>query len=152
MRRSILPAARPVFFAALCGSFVAATATATVVGSPSLPRATAPVPVLPAQAQPGQNVEGSIAMLHQRLGITPPQESAFAELANVMRENARMSIGGPPPANADAVQQLRLAIQYGQQEIAGMRRLLPALETLYASLSPAQRAVANLVFRQGPGR
>ena len=107
--------------------------------------------MLPAQAQPGQNVEASLAQLHYQLRITPAQESAFATFAAALRENARMSRPNPPPANADAVSQLQLAIQYGQQEVDGMRRLLPALQTLYAALTPMQRAIANQVFRQGPG-
>jgi periplasmic protein CpxP/Spy len=154
MRRSIFCATRTALLWALCGAWlaVATTAQATAISGVPVPGRAALEPLLPAQGQPAQNVEGGIAMLHQRLGITPAQEPAFAGLANVMRENARASMVGAPPANADAVEQLRLAIQYGQQEINDMRRMLPALQTLYASLSPAQRAIANQVFRQGPGR
>jgi hypothetical protein len=68
-----------------------------------------------------------------------------------MRENARMMPSPPPAANSNAVDDLRLAIQVGEQEVSGLRRLLPALEALYASLSPAQQQTANQVFRQGPG-
>ncbi len=32
-----------------------------------------------------------------------------------------------------------------------MKRMLPALQALYATLSPAQRQAADAVFRQGPG-
>ncbi len=103
-----------------------------------------------APAQPAPNVEANIAQLHQRLQITPSQEPRFEALANVMRQNARM-MSSPPPAAPNAVEGLRLAIQYGQQEIDGMRRLLPALQALYASLSPAQQQTADAIFRQGPG-
>jgi len=110
-------------------------------------------PVLLAQAPPvppAPNVEANIAQLHQRLQITPAQERQFDALANVMRQNAQMMSSAPPP-NPNAVEALRFAIQYGQQEIDGMRRLLPALQALYASLSPTQRQTADMVFRQGPG-
>ena len=100
---------------------------------------------------PAPNVEADIAQLHQRLQITPAQEPQFAAFANVMRENARAMPAGPPAGNPNAVEALRLAIQYGQQDLDGMRRLLPALQALYASLSPAQRRTADQVFRQGPG-
>jgi hypothetical protein len=130
---------------------VTAGAQPAVIGGPGAAGRAALGPLLPAQAQGGQDVEQSLGILHQRLAITAAQEGAFAGLAAVMRENARMAPGGPP-ANADAVEQLRLAIQYGQQYIAGLRRLLPALQTLYATLSPAQRGVADQLFRQGPGR
>jgi len=106
-----------------------------------------------AQAMPAPqppNVEANIAQLHQRLQITPAQESQFAAVANIMRQNAQ-TMSSAPPANANAVEALRLAIQYGQQEINGMKRLLPALQALYASLSPVQQQTADMVFRQGPG-
>jgi protein CpxP len=109
-----------------------------------------PVMLAQAPAAPGPNVESNIAQLHQRLAITPAQEPQFQTLANIMRENARM-IGGAPPINVNAVEGLRLAIQYGQQEIEGMRRMLPALQALYAVLTPAQRQAADQAFRQGPG-
>jgi periplasmic protein CpxP/Spy len=151
MRRSIVFVGRAALAAGLGVGWLAAASpdarSAAVVGVP--PGREALGPVLPAQAQ-GQNVEASLAQLHAQLRITPAQEQAFATFANAMRENARMSPPNPPPANADAVSQLQLAIQYGQQEVDGMRRLLPALQTLYAALTPMQRGIANQVFRQGP--
>ena len=153
MHRSIVCAGRLALAAGLCGGWLAAASpdarSATSGGAPPPERA-ALGPVLPAQAQQGQNVDASLSQLRYQLRITPAQEPAFATFANAMRENARMSGGAPPPANADAISQLQLAIQYGQQEVDGMRRLLPALQGLYAALSPAQRGIANQVFRQGP--
>jgi septal ring factor EnvC (AmiA/AmiB activator) len=107
--------------------------------------------VLPVQTPPAPDVEANIAQLHQRLQINPAQESRFEALANVMRENARMRPNPPPPANPNGVQGLEFAIQAGQQELIGLKRLLPPLEALYASLSPTQQRTADQVFRQGPG-
>ena len=113
--------------------------------------------ILMAQAPPSPqrppDVETSIASLHQRLQITPAQEALFGAVANVLRGNARAEASSPhqPPANASAVDELRAEIQYDEVELAGLRRLLPALEALYASLSPAQRQAADATFRQGPG-
>ena len=110
-----------------------------------------------AQAPPGpspsQNVEANIASLHQRLQITPAQEPQFSAVANVMRENARAEASAPqqPPPNATSVDDLRAFIRYTEVELAGLRKMLPALETLYATLSPAQRRTADAVFREGPG-
>jgi periplasmic protein CpxP/Spy len=126
-------------------SLAALTAGASAPAPVSRPMLLAQMP-----AAPAPNVEANIAQLHQRLQITPAQELQFNALANVMRQNARM-MSSPPPASPNAVETLRLAIQYGQQEIDGMRRLLPALQALYASLSPAQQQTADMVFRQGPG-
>jgi protein CpxP len=98
-----------------------------------------------------QNVETSITQLRQRLQITPAQQPQFEALAAVMRENAQAPAGATPASTASAVDALRFAIRSEQQDLAGMRRLLPALQALYATLSPAQRQAADTVFRQGPG-
>jgi hypothetical protein len=112
--------------------------------------------VLLAQGQsapPSQNVETSIAELHRKLQITAAQEAQFGAVANVMRENARAEAGAPqqPPANATAVDDLRAFIKYSELELAGLRKMLPALEGLYSALSPGQKKIADTVFRQGPG-
>jgi LTXXQ motif family protein len=139
-------------FAAAMVLDVAGAARATL-SEGGLPRTVGSHPVMLAQAPapPSPNVEANIAELHQRLAIMPTQEPQFNALANVMRENARIMPGAPPPTTLSAVEGLRLAIQYGQQEINSMRRMLPALQALYATLSPAQRAAADQIFRQGPG-
>ena len=104
-------------------------------------------------APPGQNVEANLANLHQKLQITPAQEPQFNAVAAVMRENARAEASLPqqPPANATAVDDLRAFIRYSEVELTGLKKLLPALDALYAALSPPQRKAADAVFRQGPG-
>ena len=74
-------------------------------------------------------------------------------VANVMRENARAEASAPaqPPANATAVDDLRAFIRYSEVELAGYKRLLPALEGLYATMSPTQKRIADAIFREGPG-
>jgi hypothetical protein len=130
-----------------------------IVGSPSGMAGMQPpaVPgVMLAQARPNPptpDIEASIANLRQRLQITPAQEAPFSALANVLRANARAEASSPhqPPPNASAVDELRAEIQYDEVELAGLKKLLPALEALYVSLSPAQRQAADATFRQGPG-
>ena len=128
----------------------------SIAAGPQIAPAGMPPEVLLAQAQPPaqpQNVEANIASLRQRLQITPAQEAQFNAVANVMRQNARAEASAPqpPPANASAIDHLRAEIQYDEVELAGMKRFLPALEALYATLSPAQRQTADAIFRQGPG-
>src|ERR1700758_1239364 len=127
----------------------------TMAAGSQIAAAGAAVHVLLAQAQSSpqqpQNVEANIASLHQRLQITPPQEAQFTALANVMRQKARAEASAPqaPPPSASAVDYLRAEIQYDEVELAGLKRFLPALEALYASLSPVQRQAADAAFRQG---
>ena len=114
---------------------------------------TAPMLLAQAQpAQPRQNVEANISELHQKLQITPAQEPQFSAVANVMRDNARLKASVPQPtANATAVDDLRVYIKYSELELAGLKKMLPPLEALYATLSPAQKKAADAIFRQGPG-
>ena len=114
---------------------------------------TAPMLLAQAQpAQPRQNVEANISELHQKLQITPAQEPQFGAVANVMRDNARLEASVPQPtANATALDDLRVYIKYSELELAGLKKMLPSLEALYATLSPAQRKAADAIFRQGPG-
>jgi hypothetical protein len=104
-------------------------------------------------AQPRQNVDANIAELRKKLQITPAQESQFNAVAAVMRDNARLEASAPqqPPANATAVDDLRAYIKYSELELTGLKKMLPPLEALYATLSPTQRKTADAVFRQGPG-
>src|SRR3954452_16105420 len=91
-------------------------------------------------AQPRQNVEANIAELRKKLQITPAQESQFGAVAAVMRDNARLEASAPqqPPANASAADDLRAYIKYSELELAGLKKMLPPLEALYATLSPTQ--------------
>ncbi|HEY3908583.1 MAG TPA: Spy/CpxP family protein refolding chaperone [Stellaceae bacterium] len=95
------------------------------------------------------NVEANLTQLHQKLQITPAQQPKFDAFANVMRENARMK-PGTAKANPSAVDDLRLAIEDSELELTALKRLLPAMQALYASLSPTQQKIADQVFRQGP--
>ena len=132
-----------------------------VVGSPAGVAAgqppSAPGGVILAQARPNPapppDIEANITSLRQRLQITPAQEAPFNAVANALRANSRAEATAPhqPPANASAVDELRAEIQYDEIELAGLKKLLPALEALYASFSPAQRQAADMAFRQGPG-
>jgi len=120
----------------------------------TLALAMAPPPLLaqaPPQGQP-PSIDAQISQLHQRLAITPAQEGAFAAFANVMRDNARAAQGlRPPGPNISAVDGLRLSIQALQLEVTSLQKMLPALQTLYGTLSPQQKATADQVFNQPPG-
>jgi hypothetical protein len=106
------------------------------------------------QQQPQQppSADQIIAQLRYRIRPTAAQTPAFNNFANVLRENQREAQGMHPPAqNADAVQMLSAQARFVQAEAAGLQRLLPALQSLYAQLSPQQRRAADYFFRQGPG-
>jgi periplasmic protein CpxP/Spy len=110
-----------------------------------------PLTLVQAPPAAGPNVEANIGQLHQRLMITPAQESQFQAFANVMRQNARMMPAAPPTPNVNAVEGLHTEIELTQQYLNGLKRMLPALQALYAVLTPEQRQAADQAFRQGPG-
>jgi protein CpxP len=152
MLQTVFRAGRLIMAASLAAAWLlpsGAPSRAAAMASGAAPGHRA-LAVLPAQAPAAApNVEANLTQLHQRLQITPAQEPRFAEFANVMRANARMT-PSMPPANPSAVDDLRVAIQVSAQELDALKRLLPPLEALYASLSPAQQKTADQVFRQHP--
>ena len=157
MSRRVLPANRFIVMAGVLSACVVALGSPSAAGMPESDARGDAGQVILAQAkpnpQPVPNAEANISTLHQKLQITPAQEAQFTAVVNVMRENARAAASAPqrPPANAPAVDDLRAYIQYSELELAGLKRLLPALEALYSTLSPTQKKTADAVFRQGPG-
>jgi hypothetical protein len=106
----------------------------------------------PQQPQQPPSVDQVIAQLRYQVRPTAAQMPAFNNFASVMRENQREAQGMRPPSqNADAVQMLSAQVRFAQAEAAGLQRLLPALQSLYAQLTPVQRRAADYFFREGPG-
>lgn len=118
-------------------SRAAAMARTAAMARPAAPGAALNgiLPIQAPAATTGPNVEANLAQLHQRLQITPAQQPKFDTFANVMRQNSRMRPAAAP-ASPTAVDELRLAIQDSDLELTALKRLLPAMQALYSSLSP----------------
>jgi len=101
-------------------------------------------------------VEARIARLHATLHITPAQEELWATVTQVMRDNAR-TMEGLTKTRADqaptmtAVEDLHSYAAITNAHAEGLAKFVPAFEALYASMSDAQKAEANTMFR-GPHR
>lgn len=96
------------------------------------------------------DVQRSIDALHQRLRITPAQEPAFRAVAEAMQEHAQDMRRLPRPprtSRVSVVEGMRLELRYSEAQVKGLRRMVPALEALYARLSPRQRREADAFFR-----
>jgi periplasmic protein CpxP/Spy len=110
-----------------------------------LAQATMPPAAMPAQ---------QFAQLRQQLGITPAQEGVFERFVTVLRDNeaTRAAFMGrnPPGQQRDALDELRVQSEAADLDARGLRRLLPAFEALYASLSAEQRRAADGVFAAPP--
>jgi protein CpxP len=97
------------------------------------------------------NVDEWIAYLQDRLHITPAETAQWNAVAQVMRDNAESVHRLVQERNQnqkamDAVDDLRSYEQLTEAQVDGIKRLLPAFETLYADMSDDQKKNADIVF------
>lgn len=95
-----------------------------------------------------------ITYLHSRLRITPAQEPLWANLVQVMQENAnsvalllkeRFQIlkGGT------AIESISTYEKLGEAQLDGLKKFAAAFQALYSSLSDDQMKIADVIFRLG---
>ena len=107
------------------------------------------------QAQPaGDPVEAQLGEIKKRLNITAAQQSQFDQFAATVKQNAQameavMQKAGQS-AEHSAVEGLRTAASFAQTEADNLKRLVPALEALYASFSDQQKRTADQLFNTAP--
>jgi hypothetical protein len=104
----------------------------------------------PRQAQPAQPpanpIDKQIAELQKRLAITDAQKPQFDAFTQIVRQNAQtidQLVQQEQKAAHNAVDDLRSSVKIAQEEADGLKRLLPAMEALYASLSDQQKRTAD---------
>ena len=99
----------------------------------------------------GSDTDRQIADLKKQLKITPQQEPQFNAFAEVMRKNAQDAdaLMRQAPQTQNAVEGLKQAQQFTETQAEGMKRLVPALQALYDSLSDPQKKVADRVLGGG---
>ena len=107
------------------------------------------------KAAPADRVEAHIKSLHDQLKITPAQESQWAAVAQAMRDSASnmQTLIQQRMQNAKtmtAVDDLRSYQTIAQAHLDGLNKLVPAFDTLYASMSDAQKKNADTVFQHRP--
>jgi len=115
-----------------------------------------PAPTPAANAAPANShVEARIKSLHKALQITAAQEPQWQAVADVMRDNAK-TIGAlieereAKAKTMTAVEDLLAYEAIVDAHAAGVKKLMTAFETLYASLSDAQKKKADAEFRRRP--
>lgn len=133
-------------------AFAAAALLGTVLFAlPSTALAQAsPAPA--ARSAPMARVEARIKSLHHDLQITAGQEPQWQAVAEVMRDNAKTihALIDERRANAatmTAVDDMHAYEAIADAHAAGLKKLTAAFETLYASLSDAQKKKADAAFR-----
>ena len=139
---------------------LALLATATVLGGPAW--AQNPAPSAPAQAtrperDDGAQVERRIAGLRSRLKITPAQQPQWDAFAGVMRENAAhmetLQHGRADKVAAmNASEDMRSYADVARAHADDLQHLAATFDTLYAAMSPEQKAAADRTFHEFQGR
>jgi len=111
----------------------------------------------PAEVAKPARIEKRIADLHDKLGITPPQEDSWKNLAQVMRDNAAkmkalLEKWSQEAGTMTALESLKLHGEMAAAHAEGMNKLIPAFESLYSTMTVEQKKVADEVFAQHEGR
>ena len=136
---------RPLAIAALTGISLFAT-------SPVL-AADAAAPQKTLHQMKTESVDDRIADLHKSLKITADEETNWAGIAKVMRDNDAALQGLVAARTAEnrekvsAVEDLKMYEKFAQAHVDGLKNLIGAFETLYATMPDQQKAVADGVFQ-----
>ena len=98
--------------------------------------------------------EQHINQLHEQLKITPQQETLWNNVAEIMRSNdkkidALVKERHDKASTMTAVEDLRSYSEVTETHAADIKTFIPAFERLYDSMSAAQKATADNVFRTG---
>ncbi|MGO8917136.1 MAG: Spy/CpxP family protein refolding chaperone [Stellaceae bacterium] len=160
MLQLIDSAARGLAAATLLGALVLASPShATTVDQPAaapaqLAQTTPPAPPPAATKRPRRSpvdrVEQRIKTLHDALAITPAQEPQWNAVAQAMRDEAQamqQAIGQREQSpTMNAVDDLKAYEAIADVHAQGLQKLVPAFQTLYASLSDDQKTKADALF------
>ena len=120
------------------------------------PAATSPAPAPAASASPSPAVEAHIndrvKSLHDQLHITAAEEQNWQGFASVMKNNMEASAAtmASRQQNFDsmnAVQDLQSYADMTNQQAQQLGKLVGPFQTLYAQLTPDQKASADRIFR-----
>ena len=99
--------------------------------------------------------EAQIKQLQGDLGITKDQETLFANLTQVMRDNAKemdaffTKARAENAKNMNAVERMKFQSEITETQSAQLNRLIPPFELFYASLSGEQKKSTDTIFRTG---
>jgi hypothetical protein len=155
MIKIIKSASHALFAASLLGgiALVQPTFAADATSSSTSNQPTATTKTVSPKQHGHVGVEARIADLHKSLKITSAQEAQFKDFAQVMRDNAANieAVNKERSTGIDgmnAVDDLRSYEKLADAHADDLKKLIPAFETLYNSMSDAQKKNADAVFGQ----
>jgi len=92
--------------------------------------------------------------MHTKLKITSAQEEQWAKVAKAMSDNAKVmdtltQARAEHAKDMNAVDDLKSYSEIIDAHADGIKKLIPELTTLYASMSETQKKAADILFRHG---
>jgi protein CpxP len=155
------PSARHLAAATFLGMTLFAPALLAQTNPPAttLAQATTPAPDAskPAKRSRTDRAEDRIKQLHDQLKITPAQETQWNGVAQAMRDDASAMQAAIAKRRQNrgkmtAVDDLRSYQEVTETHLTGLKKLIPAFQALYDTMSPEQKKNADTAFGHGPGR
>jgi hypothetical protein len=142
-------AARTIMAASLLGIIV--PATPLLAASHTLVPVAAKAKAKPKHASP-EDVEARIKELHSQLRITPEQEPAWNDVAQVMRDNAKRMLDlrkerTGKETSMNAIEALQSYAEVIDAHAEGIHKFIPVFQKLYGGMSDEQKKIADAVFR-----
>jgi hypothetical protein len=121
---------------------------------PPTAAAARPAPAKPSSAD---RVEARIKSLRTQLKITAAQETQWNAVVQVMRDNAKVVSDlvvdrEKRQGSLNAIDDLRTYEGIAEAHVAGVKKLIPAFQALYDTMSDAQKKNADTVFQRQPRR
>jgi hypothetical protein len=132
-----------------------AVLAAFIVFAGAVPSSAAPRksgPMVGVRALSGDHVEARIGYLHTKLNITPEQDALWKDVAEVMLDNAKtmdelIKTRSGNAATMSPVDDLKSYSEIADAHADGLQKFIPVFESLYASMSDAQKINADKLFR-----
>lgn len=153
MSQFITRAGRTLATATLFGALLSAPLYAAQVQQAAAgPAATQSAPSTTAGTKhSADRIEKRIKDMHDKLRITAEQETLWSTVAQTMRDNglamrASMTDRSTRLKTMTAVEDLKSYEAVADAHAAGLKRLVPAFEALYAGMTPDQQKRADHMF------
>jgi LTXXQ motif family protein len=101
-----------------------------------------------------EHTEARIKMLQDALKITDSQKELWNTLTQVMRENAKSMDAlrkerAETIATMNAVERLKFHSQFTELQLEQLKKLIPAFEALYVTMSDEQKASTDAIMQTG---
>jgi hypothetical protein len=149
-------AGRALATATLLGMFLSTVALHHGQAQQAVPQTSATQPAAGSsthEKHAADRSEQRIKELHDKLHITAAQEPLWGTVAQTMRDNGQVMRSSMRDRSTrlrtmTAVDDLKSYQVVADQHSDGLKRLIPAFEALYASMTPDQQKHADHVFGQ----